>query len=130
MVVTLAIANRMDETLDCEVMNEYIVVECDDGFWYCKSSQPSHDDLDDVNWYEAKEWMIQRFKRLQGKGLGHVNDQLMDDRIRDLATVSLEEGFNTDLDYFGKKDEVMNEIMPGAFGNEYANVEFDLFGNY
>jgi len=113
--------------IDCEVMHDYIVCLDEDGsYWATKQYQPKFDDVKSVPFAPAAKWMTDRFARLLGKGHGDVNDQLEDARIKDLATVSLEETRWTDHDFFGSKDAMMNEVMPGAFGNEYANKEFSL----
>jgi len=120
-MINLQEAHNLPEALDAEIMNDYVVVECDDGFWSCKCYQPKCNSIDDVKWYQAKEWQVQKFHRLQGKGLGHVNDQLSDKyyadmRANDLSSKTADDYYNYDMD----------DAMPGAFGNEWKNVEFSL----
>lgn len=115
MIVTLQDVNELHEALDCEVFHDKIVVECDDGFWYCLCDNKA-DNIDDVKFMNAKPWMVQAMARLQGKGLGHVDDQL-----RDMIDVQVEE-----LDDRGYSFE---QAMPGSSSDPYSDVSFDSFIN-
>ena len=124
MMVTLEIANRMPESLDAEIMGEYIVVECSDGYWACKQYQPSASVLDDVKWYPAYEWMVKRFKSLQGTGLARIEAaQLRDEEIARLAKESWDEREDRGFSF--------EDAMPGASSDEWHDVDFNSYvGGY
>ena len=125
--VSLSDVSKMREVVDCEVMNGYIFAVCDKGeYWYCKQALKRPMSINEVPFYPAEPWMVKRWKQLIGKGKIHENDQFEDKRIMKENIEKREYDSWTDMDYFGSKDKMINEIMPGAFGGEYANVEFTL----
>ena len=127
-IISLSDVSHMPDVLDCEVMHSVIVAETKSGLWYCQAYQnKGWSDMDDVPFYSALPWMKKRWGQITGTGVAHIeNDQLEDERIARLSHVSHEEDRHTDIDYFGSQKKILNEVMPGAFGNEYANVEFSL----
>lgn len=135
LLVELVDVAYMIDVEDAEVMHDVIVAKTETGLWYCnklqKNSMGKHSeltatfvpDMDKVPFYEAKSWMEKRWAQITGTGVAHVeNDQLRDEEIARLAKESYEESRTAD-DYYGFD---INEAMPGAFGNEYANVEFKI----
>jgi len=118
MIVTLQDVNEMPEALDCENFHDKIIVECDDGFWYCFIDNKASC-LDDVVFKSCPEYMVQFMNRCQGKGYGHVNDQLRD---AELSRLIQDQKSQMDDRGYGFED-----LMPGASSNEYVDVDFGSY---
>lgn len=125
MYVTVEAVKSMSEVVDCEVMNDVIfAVGVDGKYWYAKQDQPKYDDVHKVPFYPAKPWMVQRWEKITGKGVSHVNDQLRDEELNKLIK---EQQF--DMYQRGKEDRGFgfDAAMQGASSDEYADVAFPVF---
>lgn len=118
MYVKIEDVRDMSEVVDQEVMGQYIVCKLSDGTFYCTRSYHSknYESVNSVPFWPAKNWMVEKFNRLEGKGHGDENAQLEDDRIADLAKVSVEEKVYTPFDFYEPKERFG---MEGAFEDPF-----------
>ena len=124
-IVSLSDVSHMSDVIDCEVMNAVIVAETASGLWFCQGNQKKGwSDMNEVPFYRALPWMESRWAQVTGTGKTHENDQLEDARIKDLATIEIEEMHATPIDTYACD---FDELMPGASSNEYHGHVFDLW---
>ena len=123
MVISLVDVSHMSVVNDCEVMHDVIVAETSTGLWYCNKLQKTDMSMDEVPFYEAKEWMRSRWSQICGTGKSHVNDQLRDVELKRMIREQSEEMYATPVDTYGCD---FDELMPGASSNEYKDKRFAL----